>query len=93
MRFWVLAAGPNLATSFHIVGAQFDTVYFEGGYQLKDGRDAFGGSGGGAQALGLEAAQAGFVELTFPEAGHYTVVDHAFMDAEKGALGTVEVTE
>ena len=93
VRFWVLAAGPNLATSFHIVGAQFDTVYFEGGYQLKDGRDAFGGSGGGAQALGLEAAQAGFVELTFPEAGHYTVVDHAFMDAEKGALGTVEVTE
>ena len=93
VRFWVLAAGPNLATSFHIVGAQFDTVYFEGGYQLKDGRDACGGSGGEAQALGLEAAQGGFVELTFPEAGHYTVVDHAFMDAEKGALGTVEVTE
>ena len=46
-----------------------------------------------SQALGIEAAQAGFVELTFPEAGHYTVVDHAFLDAERGALGTVEVTE
>ena len=60
---------------------------------LKDGKDAFGNSGGGSQALGLEAAQAGFVELTFPEPGHYTVVDHAFLDAERGALGTIEVTE
>ena len=93
VRFWVLSAGPNLSTSFHIIGGQFDTVYFEGGYLLKDGKDAFGNSGGGSQALGIEAAQAGFVELTFPEAGHYTVVDHAFLDAERGALGTVEVTE
>ena len=93
VRFWVLSAGPNLSTSFHIIGGQFDTVYFEGGYLLKDGKDAFGNSGGGSQALGLEAAQAGFVELTFPEPGHYTVVDHAFLDAERGALGTVEVTE
>ena len=93
VRFWVLSAGPNLSTSFHVIGGQFDTVYFEGGYLLKDGKDAFGNSSGGSQALGLEAAQAGFVELTFPEPGHYTVVDHAFLDAERGALGTIEVTE
>lgn len=93
VRFWVLAAGPNLSTSFHIVGAQFDTVYFEGGYLLKDRTDPFGTTGGGAQTLGLEAAQGGFVELTFPEVGHYTAVDHAFLDAERGAIGTVEVTE
>ncbi len=92
VRFWVLDAGPNLSTSFHIIGGQFDTVYFEGGYQLMDGRDPFGNTGGGSQALGLEAAQGGFVELTFPEAGHYTVVDHGFLDAERGAAGTVEVT-
>lgn len=92
VRFWVLAVGPNLSTSFHIVGAQFDTVYFEGGYQLKDRVDAFGHTGGGSQALGLEAAQGGFVELTFPEAGHYTVVDHAFLDAERGAIGVVDVS-
>ncbi len=93
VRFWVLDAGPNLSTSFHIVGGQFDTVYVEGGYQLIDRQDPFGNTGGGAQALGLEAAQGGFVELTFPEAGHYTVVDHAFLDAERGAMGVVEVTD
>ena len=92
VRFWVLAAGPNLSTSFHIVGSQFDTVHFEGGYLLKDRTDPFGNTGGGSQALGLEAAQGGFVEMTFPEAGHYTAVDHAFLDAERGAIGTVEVT-
>lgn len=93
VRFWVLAAGPNLASSFHIVGGQFDTVYFEGGYHLREGVDAFGQTGGGSQALGLQAAQGGFVELTFPEAGHYPVVSHIMNDAERGAHGIVEVTD
>ena len=93
VRFWVLDAGPNLASSFHIVGGQFDTVYFEGGYHLRRGVDAFGQAGGGSQALGLQAAQGGFVELTFPEAGHYPVVSHIMSDAERGAHGIVEVTD
>lgn len=93
VRFWVLDAGPNLASSFHIVGGQFDTVYFEGGYQLRQGVDAFGQTGGGSQALGLQAAQGGFVELVFPEAGHYPVVSHIMSDAERGAHGIVEVTD
>ncbi|NLH70235.1 MAG: multicopper oxidase domain-containing protein, partial [Brooklawnia sp.] len=93
VRFWVLDAGPNLASSFHIVGGQFDTVYFEGGYQLLRGADAFGQTGGGSQALGLQAAQGGFVELVFPEAGHYPVVSHIMSDAERGAHGIVEVTD
>ncbi|MDF1489819.1 multicopper oxidase domain-containing protein [Tessaracoccus caeni] len=92
-RFWVLDAGPNRASSFHIVGGQFDTMYLEGSYLLKDGRDAFGTENGGAQAMGLEAAQGGFVELTFPEAGHYSVVSHSMVDAERGAHGIVRVTD
>lgn len=93
VRFWVLPAGPNRATSFHIVGGQFDTLYYEGGYHLMDGVDAFGNTGGGAQALGLEAAQGGFVELVFPEAGTYPVVNHSMADAEAGAMGVVVVTD
>lgn len=93
VRFWVLDAGPNLASSFHVVGAQWDTVYFEGGYQLVRGRDAFGNTGGGAQALGLQAAQGGFVETVFTQPGHYTMVSHIFGDAERGALGIIEVTQ
>lgn len=62
--------------------------YLEGAYHLgPEDEDA------GAQALGLQAAQGGFVELTFPEAGHYPVVSHIMVDAERGAHGFVRVTE
>ena len=90
---WVVAAGPSDGTSFHVVGSQFDTVYKEGAYLLRDGRDAFGGGNGGAQALDLAPSQGGFVEMTFVEPGRYTFVDHSFADAEKGAAGFLDVTE
>ena len=71
VRFWVLDAGPNLPSAFHVVGGQFDTVYREGDWVLRDG----GSTGtGGAQVLDLAPAQGGFVELTFPEAGTYPFV-------------------
>ncbi|WP_454299892.1 multicopper oxidase domain-containing protein [Salana multivorans] len=90
VRLWVLDTGPNRPSAFHVVGGQFDTVFLEGDYLLADG----GSTGsGGAQALGLQPAQGGFVELTFPEAGHYTFVTHAMSDAEKGAAGVVAVTD
>ncbi|WP_309297777.1 hypothetical protein [Dietzia sp. NCCP-2495] len=41
VRIWVVVAGPSDGTSFHVVGSQFHTVYAEGGYLLRDGRDAF----------------------------------------------------
>lgn len=90
VRVWALDAGPNLPSSFHIVGGQFDTVYSEGDYRLKDG----GSTGtGGSQALGLQPAQGGFVELVFPEAGHYPFVTHTMSDAERGAYGLFRVTD
>jgi len=85
VRVWVLDAGPNTPTSFHVVGGQFDTVYREGAYDLVSG------STGGSQALGLEPAQGGFVELVFPEAGDYPFVTHRMSDAEKGARGVFRV--
>jgi nitrite reductase (NO-forming) len=92
VRFWVVNAGPNRPSSFHVVGGQFDTTYLEGAYLLDRGTDAFGHQGNGAQALALQPAQGGFVELVFPEAGHYPVVDHVMSDAEKGAHGAVKVS-
>jgi nitrite reductase (NO-forming) len=85
VRVWVLDAGPNRSTSFHVVGGQFDTVYAEGAYLLR-------GGSGGAQSLGLAAAQGGFVELTFPEPGTYPFVSHVMVDAERGAHGLFEVS-
>ncbi|MBX0301567.1 multicopper oxidase domain-containing protein [Cryobacterium sp. 1639] len=88
VRVWVLDAGPNVGSAFHVVGGQFHTVYKEGDYSLKDG----GSTGtGGSQVLDLAAAQGGFVELTFSEAGHYPFVSHIMSDAEKGARGILEV--
>ena len=98
VRLWVVAAGPNRGSAFHVVGGQFDTVYLEGAYRLRpeDGSPKAGsrtGAGqGGSQVLGLAPAQGGFVELTFPEAGNYPFVTHAMVDAERGARGVVRVT-
>ncbi|GGB44853.1 hypothetical protein GCM10011492_39930 [Flexivirga endophytica] len=92
VRIWVLDAGPAKALSFHVIGTQFDTVYAEGGYLLKRGKDGFGDVDGGAQALALQPGQGGFVEFTPPAAGHYPFVSHVMNDAEHGAHGTIEVT-
>lgn len=89
VRFWVLDAGPNRPSAFHVVGGQFDTVYREGDWLLRDG--GFTGTGG-AQVLALAPAEGGFVELTFPEAGTYPFVTHAMSDAEAGAVGRVLVS-
>ncbi|MFF3896610.1 multicopper oxidase domain-containing protein [Streptomyces sp. NPDC001812] len=85
VRFWVVAAGPRNGIAFHIVGTVFDTVYKEGVLLLGPGDP------GGAQVLDLAPAQGGFVETTFPEAGHYSFVDHDMRHAAAGAHGTVEV--
>ena len=84
VRFWLLAAGPNKGTSFHIVGTQFHRVYKEGALLLDDGV-------GGAQALDLGAAQGGYVEAEFPEPGTYHFVDHQMVHAEMGARGDIVV--
>ncbi|MEU3249888.1 multicopper oxidase domain-containing protein [Streptomyces sp. NPDC006997] len=85
-RFWVVSAGPSDGIAFHVVGTVFDTVYKEGAYLLKPDQP------GGSQVLDLAPAQGGFVETTFPEAGHYSFVDHDMRHAGSGAHGVVEVS-
>ncbi|SBS71603.1 Multicopper oxidase, type 3 [uncultured Mycobacterium sp.] len=88
VRIWVVNAGPNDSTAFHVVGGQFDTVYREGAWVLRptDGS-------GGAQVLDLGPAQGGFVELGFDQPGHYPFVDHDMRHGENGAHGLITVTE
>jgi len=82
VRVWVLDAGPNENSAFHIVGTVFDTTWKEGTYLLRpDARQ------GGAQVLDLQPAQGGFVEFTLAEAGLYPIVTHKFANVGKGALG------
>lgn len=93
VRFWVLDAGPNRAWAFHIVGTQFDSVWFEGGWRLRNGTTpgVAGATSGGSQTLGMLASQGGFVETSFPEVGHYALVNHQMVDAERGAHGIMQV--
>lgn len=92
VRFWILAAGPNRGSAFHVVGAQFDTVWSEGGYLLDHGRGPAGGTDGGSQVLDLAAAQGGFVELDAGDPGHYPFLDHVMANAERGAKGMLAIT-
>ncbi|CAN5538319.1 hypothetical protein BH10ACT2_BH10ACT2_14780 [soil metagenome] len=88
IRVWVLDAGPNENSAFHIVGTIFDTVYKEGSYLLQPD-DTHGGS----QELDLQPAQGGFVEFTFAEDGLYLMVTHKFSNVGKGALGVFQSGE
>ena len=91
VRFWLMDAGPSLPCTFHVVGGQFDHVFYEGAWTL-GGPDQIGARwSGGSQALNLGPCQGGFVEFVPPQAGHYTFVTHAFADMEKGAVGVLQV--
>lgn len=91
VRFWLMDAGPSLPCTFHVVGGQFDQVFYEGAWTL-GGPDQIGARwSGGSQALNLGPCQGGFVEFVPPQAGRYTFVTHAFADMEKGAVGVLQV--
>jgi len=85
VRLWVLDAGPSAPSSFHVVGAQFDTVFKEGAYLVRPGNAVHGA----AQALDLQPGQGGFVELTLTRPGTYPFLSHRLADAERGAMGSL----
>jgi nitrite reductase (NO-forming) len=82
VRVFVLDAGPNIDSSFHIVGTIFSSVIKEG-IHLSVGNPGSWGS----QALDLSPAQGGIVEFVMPEDGLYPMVTHAFNFVGRGALG------
>jgi nitrite reductase (NO-forming) len=89
VRVWVLDAGPNENSAFHIVGTQFDTVFKEGTYLI--GPD--NAEKGASQTLDLQPSQGGFVEFSLHDRGLYPVVTHKFSNPGKGALGLFQAGE
>jgi nitrite reductase (NO-forming) len=85
VRLYVGNGGPNLISSFHVIGEIFDTVYAEGAV------------GGGTPAKNVQttlipAGGAAIVEMTVQVPGRFLLVDHSIVRAmEKGALGVLEV--
>jgi nitrite reductase (NO-forming) len=82
VRVFVLNAGPNIDSSFHVVGTIFNTV-------IKEGVRLDAGNVGnyGAQAVDLAPAQGAIIEFTTAEDGMYPLVTHAFNFVSRGALG------
>ncbi len=85
VRLFVGNGGPNLISSFHVIGEIFDSVYTEGAI------------GGGAPARNVQttlipAGGAAIVEMTVQVPGRFLLVDHSIVRAmEKGALGILQV--
>lgn len=72
--------GPSGTSSFHVIGAIFDRVWMEG-HPFNEMR--------GMQTVLLGASSSATMDFIVPEEGSYTLIDHEFADAEKGATGTL----
>ena len=83
VRAFVLNTGPNVDSSFHVVGTIFDTVIKEGVILAR------GNAGGwGSQAVDLSPAQGAVIEFSPAEDGMYPMVTHAFNFVGRGASGS-----
>ena len=85
VRIFLLDAGPNIDSSFHIVGTIFDSVTKEGVHLVKGNPGSWG-----SQAVDLSPAQGAIVEFTTAEDGLYPMVTHAFNFVGRGALGLIQ---
>jgi nitrite reductase (NO-forming) len=82
VRLFVGNAGPNLVSSFHVIGEIFDNVYLEGGFALNHN----------VQTTLVPAGGAAIVEFTVQVPGTYLLVDHSIFRAfNKGAVAQLRV--
>lgn len=84
VRLFVGNAGPNLTSSFHVIGEVFDNVYGEGGSTSLQRN---------VQTTLIPAGGSAIVEFGLEKPGNFILVDHAIFRAfHKGALGILAVT-
>jgi len=84
VRLFVGNGGPNLISSFHVIGEIFDVVYSEAGIGREPNRNV--------QTTLVPAGGAAIVEFKVEVPGRYLLVDHSLSRAlDKGALGSLEV--
>ncbi len=83
VRLFVGDAGPNLTSSFHVIGEVFDNVYSEGGSVAQHN----------VQTTLIPAGGATIVEFGVEQPGNLVLVDHAIFRAfSKGAIGMLTVS-
>lgn len=83
VRVYVGNAGPNLISSFHIIGQIFDRVYREG--------DLISPPAQGLQTTLIPAGGSSVVEFTPRVRGTFLLVDHAIFRLHHGAVASLVV--
>jgi len=82
VRMYVGNGGPNLVSSFHVIGEIFDKLWFEGGTRYQEN----------VQTTLIPAGGAAITEFKLEVPGTYVLVDHSIFRAfNKGALALMKV--
>lgn len=82
IRMFVGNGGPNMVSSFHVIGEIFDKVYTEGGSKYQEN----------VQTTLIPAGGATITEFKVDVPGTYVLVDHSiFRTFHKGSLGILKV--
>ncbi len=83
IRLYVGNGGPNLVSSFHVIGEIFDKVYVSGGDLVNHN----------VQTELIPAGGSSIVEFKLEVPGTFIMVDHSIFRAfNKGALGMIKVS-
>ena len=83
VRIYMGNGGPNLVSSFHVIGEIFDKVHIEGGEMINKN----------VQTTMIPAGGSAIVEFKVDVPGTFILVDHSIFRAfNKGALGMLKVT-
>ncbi len=81
VRLYVGNGGPNLVSSFHVIGEIFDKVWFEGGTKYQEN----------VQTTLIPAGGSAIAEFRMEVPGTYILVDHSIFRAfNKGALAMLK---
>ncbi len=82
VRMYIGNGGPNLVSSFHLIGEIFDKVFYEGGTRYQEN----------VQTTLIPAGGSAIVEFKVEVPGTYILVDHSiFRTFNKGSLGMLKV--
>ena len=82
VRMYIGNGGPNLVSSFHVIGEIFDKVWFEGGTRFQEN----------VQTTLIPAGGSAIAEFHAEVPGSYVLVDHSLFRAfNKGALGILKI--
>lgn len=84
VRIFFGNAGPNLTSSFHVIGSSFRHVYHQG--------SVLGPPGQCIQTVSVPPGSATIVDMEMTVPGTYALVDHAIFRMDKGAVGYLNVS-